>query len=173
MGMRLVVLHQFIRPSPSLPTLPNDSTYEVAGDRCTARFRTIHCRLWVVKSGGDDQGESEAHVGIAPKADVNSSLSRSVPELVSKIPLGTGRRTLLASFCVKPDQCCFGRAATIRGWRWRTRSPANQKRLPWCEPIPGAAWRGKAGRWDLESPANPNDPQCAKAIVPFSRIGLA
>jgi hypothetical protein len=62
-----------------------------------------------VKSGGDDQGESEAHVGIAPKADVNSSLSRSVPELVSKIPLGTGRRTLLASFCVKPNQCTFDR----------------------------------------------------------------
>ncbi len=48
---------------------------------------------------GDDQGESKAHVGIAPKADANSSLSRRVPEPVSKIPLGTGRRTLLASFC--------------------------------------------------------------------------
>jgi hypothetical protein len=47
--------------------------------------------------------------------------------------------------------------------------PITRKRLPWCEPIPGAAWRGKAGRWDLESPANPSDPQCAGAIVLYSQ----
>src|SRR5260370_9330774 len=39
------------------------------------------------------------------------------------------------------------------------------KRLLWCDPPPGAGGRGKAERWESKSPANPSDPQCAKAIV--------
>src|SRR5205814_608705 len=31
---------------------------------------------------------------------------------------------------------------------------------------PRGSGEGQAGRWDLKSPANPYDPQCAKAIVP-------
>jgi hypothetical protein len=66
-----------------------------------------------------------------------------------------------------------GQRMTAAAWLGILRGPADAaslqhsrtKRLPRCEPLPGAAVRVRAGRWDSESPANPCDPQGAEAIA--------
>jgi hypothetical protein len=46
---------------------------------------------------------------------------------------------------------------------------SNQNDCLACEPLPRAAVRVSVGRWDTESPANPCDPQSAKAIAPSKK----
>src|SRR5262249_49399475 len=38
---------------PTLLSRPNDSTHDALGERCTARFQSPPCPLWVISSGRD------------------------------------------------------------------------------------------------------------------------
>src|SRR5262249_12768683 len=53
---------------PTLLSRPNDSTHDALGERCTARFQSPLCPLWVISDRGD-RSRTIVYVSFAPKAD--------------------------------------------------------------------------------------------------------